>query len=96
MFSGGRGVTIDVAPGGETRADLLEGLTFDVTAAVHGGTRPGDDVDATPHLQLASGLYMANCTTRLRDAVREQERSAGIVLKAPNGAQLDRAVSGFA
>jgi hypothetical protein len=95
-FSGGSGVTIDVAPGGETRADLLDGLTLDVTAAVHGGTRPGDDVDATPHLQLASGLYLANCTTRLGDVAREQERSAGIVLKGPDGAPLDRAVSGFA
>ena len=58
--------------------------------------KPGDDVDATPHLQLASGLYLANCTTRLGDAAREQERSAGIVLKSVDGAQLDRAVSGFA
>jgi hypothetical protein len=96
MFSGGRGRTIDVVPGGEARADLLDGLTLDVTATVHGVTRPGDEVDATPHLQLASGLYLANCTTRLGELGREQERSAGMVLKAPGGAPLDRVVSGFA
>ena len=74
-FGGGKGATIDVTPGGEARADLLHGLTFDVTAAAHGDTRPGDDVDATPHLRLASGLYLANCTTRLGDGARDQDRS---------------------
>jgi hypothetical protein len=95
-FSGGRAGTIDVVPGGETRTELLEGLTLDVTAAVHGGTRPGDEVEATPHLQFDSGLYLANCTTRLGEAAREQDRSAGIVLKGPDGVPLDQVVSGFA
>ncbi len=97
-FNGGRGQggTIDIAPGGEIRADLLDGLALDVTAAVHGNTRPGDEIDVTPHIQLASGLYLANCTTRLGDLTREQERTAGIALKGPDGAPLDRVVSGFA
>jgi hypothetical protein len=50
----------------------------------------------TPHLRLASGLYLANYTTRLGEAAREQDRSAGIVLKSPDGVPLDQAVSGFA
>ena len=95
-FSGGRRGEIHVLPGKESRALLLEGLELDVAAAVHGGTRPGDAVDVTPHLQIASGLYLANCTTRLGEVAWEQERSAQIVLKGPDGTALDRAVSGFA
>lgn len=95
-FAGGRRGTIDVAPGAEARAELLEDLTLDVTATVGGGVRPGDDVDATPHLQVASGLYLAACTTRLGDSPGEQPRSAQIVLKSPAGAALDQAASGFA
>lgn len=95
-FRGGRAGAIDVAPAGEARADLLDGLALDVATDAHGGTGPGGEIDTTPHLRLASGLYLAACTTRLGDAVRGQERTASVVLKAPDGAALDRVVSGFA
>jgi hypothetical protein len=95
-FRGGRGTTIDVAPERETRAVLLQDLAFEITVSAEGDIRPGDDVDATPHLQLASGLYLANCTTRVGEASWPQPRSAAIVLLAPGGTLLDRAVSGFA
>jgi hypothetical protein len=58
-FSGGRKNTIEVRPGVESCAELFNGLTLDVTAAVHSSTRPGDEIDVTPHLQLASGLYLS-------------------------------------
>ncbi len=95
-FSGGRSGAIDVTPGGEARADLLAGLALDVTAALHGDAGPGDEVDATPHLQLPSGLYLANCTTRAETAAIDQARTASILLVGPDGAPLDRVVSGFA
>jgi hypothetical protein len=97
-FSGGRDAVLDVGPEGESRANLLEGLRFSVTAAAQGdtGTRPGDDVDATPYLRLASGLFMSNCTTRPGNVRWSLPRQAVIELQGPGGAPLDLAFSGFA
>ena len=61
-----------------------------------GPPQSGDEVDATPHLTLPSGLYRANCVSRRRDAEQERGQTAAIALKSPAGAALDRAVSGFA
>jgi hypothetical protein len=74
---------------------LLDGLALEVVAALHGEAHPGDPVDITPTLRLGSGLYLSNCVTRRTGSAIEQPRTAAIVLHAPDGRPLDRAVTGF-
>jgi hypothetical protein len=96
-FTGGQRATITVVPDRSkiVQAELLEGLVFDVAIAAHGGARPGDEVNVTPTLKQATGLYLANCSARPKGAYAVEERSAEIILHDPDGAVLDRANSGF-
>ena len=94
-FNGGRRHVIPIEPTGTTEARLLDGLDFDVSVFAPDGARPGDDVDVTPMLRLASGLYLANCTWKARAGSAEQPRTAAIALVSPLGVPLDRASSGF-
>ena len=74
---------------------LLEGLVLEAAVAAQGGARPGEEVNVTPTLKQASGLYLANCRARPKGAYTDEERSAEIVLHGPDGTILDRANSVF-
>lgn len=94
-FSGGWEYAIDVEADQQVEVPLIDGLELDVRAFSHLAVRPGGQVDVTPRLTLASGLYLSNCTAS-RPGIRSPPgRSASIVLKGPDGSSLDRSVSGF-
>ena len=84
-----------VTPAG-TAMTAIRDVTFTVApgefVAIVGPTGCGKSTTLT----LASGLYLADCTTRRGEAAEERPRTASIVLRSPGGAPLDQATSGFA
>lgn len=94
-FGGSRRFTLEVSPGRQTAAAVLRGLALSMTRAGGKGVRPGQQIDVTPNLQTASGLYLADCQTCARNSDAFASGSAIIRLLGPDAAVLDRADSGF-
>jgi|SRR5579884_137543 len=95
-FGGTRRFTIEVAPNRETAAVVLRGLALSMTSNGQAkGVRPGQQIDVTPNLQTASGLYLVDCQTCPRSSDVFTSGSADIRLLGPQDALLDRASSGF-
>ncbi len=95
-FGGTRRFTIDVTSSRETAAVVLRGLALSMASNGQAkGVRPGQQIDVTPNLQTASGLYLADCQSCARSSDVFTSGSADIRLLGPQDALLDRASSGF-
>jgi hypothetical protein len=95
-FGGTRRFAIEISPGRETSIPLLQRLALSLT--VDGGTkgvRPRQDIDVTPNLQTAGGLYLADCRACARNSDVYTPTNADIRLLGPEAASLDHASSGF-
>ena len=83
---GGHGYPIAVSANREAHVNLLEGLDLDIDSFNYRGTvRPGQSLVIRPMLRSSTGLYLADCT----------ESTAEIRLRAPTGAIVQTAQSGF-
>ncbi len=95
-FGGTRRFTLEVVPGRETAAAVLRGLALSMTwDGGAKGVRPGQQIDVTPSLKTASGLYLIDCRTCARDSDLFTSVTADIRLLDLQAASLDRAASGF-
>src|SRR5579883_1989351 len=95
-FGGSRRFTLDVSSGKETTAAVLRGLALSMSRNGEAkGIRPGQQIDVTPNLQTAGGLYLADCQTCARNSDNFTADSADIRLLGPQAALLDQAASGF-